>query len=52
MAHNITPGTHRIVSKIEGNPPTSVRPGYPAWQIVYLNGSITTVWQLLVLYRL
>ena len=52
MAYNITPGTHRIVSKIEGNPPTSVNLTRQAWQTVYLNGPVTTVWQLLVLYRL
>ncbi|KAN0078220.1 hypothetical protein V8E55_010277 [Tylopilus felleus] len=42
MAPNLTPGTWKIVSLIEGNPPTSVNLTRPAWQNVYLNGPVTT----------
>ncbi|KAF8552816.1 hypothetical protein OG21DRAFT_1510988, partial [Imleria badia] len=42
MAHNITPGTHKIVSLIDGNPPTSVNLTRPGWQTVYLDGPVTT----------
>ena len=48
MAPNLTPGTWKIVSLLEGNPPTSVNLILPGWQSVYLNGPVTTVWQFLV----
>ncbi|KAN0078217.1 hypothetical protein V8E55_010274, partial [Tylopilus felleus] len=42
MAPNLTPGTWKIVSLLEGNPPTSVNLILPGWQSVYLNGPVTT----------
>ena len=45
---NITPGAYKIVSLLEGNPPTSVNLTLPGFQTVYLNGPVTTVWQLFV----
>ncbi|KAN0078219.1 hypothetical protein V8E55_010276 [Tylopilus felleus] len=42
MAPNLRPGTCKIVSLLEGNPPTSVNLTLPAWQSVYLNGPVTT----------
>ena len=48
MPENLTSGTFKIVSFLEGNPPTGVGHILPGFQYVYLNGGITTVWQLLV----
>ncbi|KAG6372630.1 hypothetical protein JVT61DRAFT_7380 [Boletus reticuloceps] len=42
MAPNLTSGTFRVVSLIEGNPPASVNLTRPAFQSVYLNGPVTT----------
>ncbi|KAF8130798.1 hypothetical protein EV363DRAFT_221500 [Boletus edulis] len=42
MAPNLTPGTFKIVSLIDGNPPASVNLTDPGFQSVYLNGPVTT----------
>jgi len=42
MAPNLRPGACRIVSILEGNPPTGVNFTRPASQNVYLNGPVTT----------
>ncbi|KAF8553058.1 hypothetical protein OG21DRAFT_1510700 [Imleria badia] len=42
MASNITPGPHRIISEIVGNPPTGIGLILPAFQFVRLNGTQTT----------
>ncbi|KAF8130662.1 hypothetical protein EV363DRAFT_1166338 [Boletus edulis] len=42
MAPNLTPGTFKIVSLIDGNPPASVNLTAPGFQPVYLNGPVTT----------
>ncbi|KAG6373567.1 hypothetical protein JVT61DRAFT_6214 [Boletus reticuloceps] len=42
MAPNLTSGTFKIVSLIDGNPPASINLTLPGFQSVYLNGPVTT----------
>ena len=48
MPDNLTSGTFKIVSLIEGNPPVGVGPPYIGLQFVHLNGVDKDVWQSLV----